>query len=123
MLRITAVKKAPAEIILLVEGRLVGPWVAELETAVIGAGVVQAVCLSIAPRSVSSIQEGLNCSTGCWLGVWFCRPRLRLSRSFKHPSAGEPPVICRSDAGGGALIDLAFSERIGALPKLTNAIH
>lgn len=40
MLRITPVEKASAEILLIVEGRLVGPWVAELETAAIGAGSI-----------------------------------------------------------------------------------
>ncbi len=37
MLRITRVEKASAETLLIVEGRLVGPWVAELKNAVIGA--------------------------------------------------------------------------------------
>lgn len=33
MLRITRVEKTSAETLLIVEGRLVGPWVAELKTA------------------------------------------------------------------------------------------
>jgi anti-anti-sigma regulatory factor len=34
MLRITPIKNDPNELILVVEGRMLGPWVAELEAAV-----------------------------------------------------------------------------------------
>lgn len=40
MLRITRTEKVEAEINLIIEGRLVGAWVAELQTAVMEAGFV-----------------------------------------------------------------------------------
>jgi anti-anti-sigma regulatory factor len=37
MLRITSVEKGPLDLLLIVEGRVLGPWVSELEAAVMQA--------------------------------------------------------------------------------------
>lgn len=37
MLRITSVKQGPSDLLLIVEGRVLGPWVTELETVLMRA--------------------------------------------------------------------------------------
>lgn len=54
MLKITSVENASAERLLVVEGRLTGPWVKELETAVSGVGTLPG-CMYIDVAAVSFV--------------------------------------------------------------------
>jgi anti-anti-sigma regulatory factor len=54
MLKITSIENSSAERLLIVEGRLTGPWVKELETAASGVGTIPG-CMYIDIASVSFV--------------------------------------------------------------------